>query len=275
MVDLKTFESEKSVFRDAIVALNRARISYVLGGAFAIYYHTGIWRDTKDMDVFLLPQDIGKALGALRHAGFTAAIEDEHWLGKALKDGYIIDLIFGEGNWTHPVDREWIDRSHPARLLEEPVHVAAIEELIWSKAYVASRDRFDGADIVHLIRASKGAIDWHHLLDRFGPHWQLLLAYVNLFLFVYPGDRRYVPAWVLHRLIDNLQDQMAEPVPREKLCRGTLLDRLSFLEDIDKLGYRDAREIYARERGFPADDVSAERQWARARIREMVDDHAA
>jgi len=271
MVDLQTIESEKSVFRDALVALNRARISYVLGGAFAVYFHTGTWRDTKDMDIFLLPPDVGRALGSLRAAGFTTAIEDEHWLAKAFKNGYTIDLVFGEGNWTRPVDREWIDRSSLEHLLGEPVRIAAIEELIWSKAYVASRDRFDGSDIVHLIRASKGAIDWHHLLDRFGNHWQLLFLYINLFLFVYPSNKRYIPTWVLHKMISNLQDQMAEPTPREKICRGTLLDRLSFLDDVEKLGYKDAREIYARERGYPAEDVIAERQWARARIRELTE----
>ncbi len=268
MVDLKTLEAEKSVFRDALSALNRAEIDYVLGGAFAIYFHTGIWRDTKDMDIFLLPEDVGKTLNALRGAGFTGAIEDEHWLGKAFKNGYLIDLIFGEGNWIHPVDREWINRSLPAQMLGEPGRIAAIEEIIWSKAYVASRDRFDGADVAHLIRASKGALDWHHLLDRFGPHWQMLFSMITLFLFVYPSDKKCIPAWVLHKLIENLQDEMARPAPRQKVCRGTLLDRLSFLEDIETFGYKDARESVARERGFPPEDVTEEHQWAHMQIRE-------
>jgi len=56
---------ELEVFRNWLEILNRAEIPYILGGAFAVYFYTGGWRDTKDMDVFLQAKDLRRALEAL------------------------------------------------------------------------------------------------------------------------------------------------------------------------------------------------------------------
>ena len=38
------------------------------------------------------------------------------------------------------------------------------------------RERFDGADIVHILRACAETMNWDRLLLRFEPYWQLLSA---------------------------------------------------------------------------------------------------
>ena len=58
----------------------------------------------------------------------------------------------------------------PSVVLEVPVHLAAAEEMIWSKAFVMERERYDGADILHILRKSAREVDWVRLLRRFGPH---------------------------------------------------------------------------------------------------------
>ena len=50
-----TEEQEKEAhifYREALEMLNESGASYMLGGAFAIFHYTGIYRDTKDLDVF-------------------------------------------------------------------------------------------------------------------------------------------------------------------------------------------------------------------------------
>jgi hypothetical protein len=32
----------------------------------------------------------------------------------------------------------------------------AVEEMVWQKAFIMERERFDGADVVHLIQAPWG-----------------------------------------------------------------------------------------------------------------------
>ena len=56
---------------------------FVVAGAYAIYEHTGIYRKTKDLDLFFEPSAVVPAARALRDAGFVTRLEDLHWLAKA------------------------------------------------------------------------------------------------------------------------------------------------------------------------------------------------
>ena len=80
----------------------------------------------------------------------------------------------------------------PTRVPDEslgfPVRLMPIEEMIWSKAFLMERERFDGADVLHLVRARQKEINWPRLLSRFGEHWRVLLAHLVLFPYVYPND---------------------------------------------------------------------------------------
>ena len=46
-------EHQRALFREVLELLNASRVRYAVSGAFALQQHTGIWRDTKDLDVFL------------------------------------------------------------------------------------------------------------------------------------------------------------------------------------------------------------------------------
>ncbi|HTU02775.1 MAG TPA: hypothetical protein VMG58_13195, partial [Candidatus Sulfotelmatobacter sp.] len=77
-------------------------------------------------------------------------------------------------------------------------------------------------------------------LDRFGPHWRILLAHLVLFGFVFPGERSRVPAWVLRSLTERLAAERFCDAGG-KLCQGTLLSREQYLVDVECKGYEDAR----------------------------------
>lgn len=54
MIQEPHFGTEASkVYGEALEALDRSGIRYMLGGALALNAYTGIWRDTKDLDVFV------------------------------------------------------------------------------------------------------------------------------------------------------------------------------------------------------------------------------
>ena len=76
--------------------------------------------------------------------------------------------------------------------------------MIWSKAFIQERERFDGADVIHLLRETGPSLDWPRLLMRFGDHWRVLLSHLILFGFVYPDKRQNVPAWVMDELMRRL-----------------------------------------------------------------------
>jgi hypothetical protein len=80
------------MFRETLMQLNRCRVPYVVSGAFALQVHTGIWRATKDLDLFLTPEDVPAALRCLRKNGFRCEVKDPVWLHKAHRHGFFIDL---------------------------------------------------------------------------------------------------------------------------------------------------------------------------------------
>jgi hypothetical protein len=100
------------------------------------------------------------------------------------------------------------------------------------------RERFDGADILHLIRERGLTLDWQRLLSRFGRYSRVLLAHLVMFGFVYPQERDRVPDWVMRDLLGRLDEPLGNR--GEKLCLGTLLSRSQYLPDLD-WGYRDGR----------------------------------
>jgi hypothetical protein len=227
-------------YRQAVHLLNEAGLPFLVGGAYALTHYTGIVRHTKDFDVFVRPADCRRALGVFAHQGYRTELTFAHWLGKVFSGEDFVDVIFSSGNGVARVDDEWFEQSMPATFLGEPVRLCPVEEMIWSKSFVCERERFDGADINHLLRARGAELDWQRLLARFGTHWRMLLAHLVMFGFVYPSDRDTVPGWVMAELTSRLRADTQSPDAR-RVCQGTLLSRIQYVVDMDRWGYADAR----------------------------------
>jgi catechol 2,3-dioxygenase-like lactoylglutathione lyase family enzyme len=228
-------------YREVLGALGASGVPFLVGGAFALTCYTRVERQTKDLDLFIRRDDYGRARSALQAAGHEALLVHPHWLAKVHGREFFVDLIFGSGNGVCEVDDEWFRHAADARLLGLAVKIMPVEESIWSKAFIMERERYDGADIAHLLQACAEQVDWTRLLQRFGPHWRVLLSHLLLYGFVYPGERGRVPAWVVQRLLGQLRAEQAAVPPPERVCQGTLLSREQYLVDIELQGYRDAR----------------------------------
>jgi hypothetical protein len=113
--------------------------------------------------------------------------------------------------------------------------------MIWSKAFVAERERYDGADISHILLACAEKLDWDRLLRRFAEHWRVLFSHLCLFGFVYPSERARIPQWVMSALMERLEEELQAPIPGERICQGTLISREQYLPDLQKWGFADAR----------------------------------
>jgi hypothetical protein len=234
-------EEEREIYKRALGALNADGIPYVVAGAYAIYEHTGIYRQTKDLDVFCEPEALPRALRTLRAAGFRTRLEEAHWLAKAKDDPYFVDVIFGMGNGLALIDRDWHHHSTPAILAATPVRVAPVEELIWHRLFISERHRQDMADIVHLILCRGEQLDWERLVAKCGPHWPLLLAQLQMFRYVYPGHQERVPDEIFTRLLDRARADVRGDYAREDVTRGTMISRFSFAIDVHEWGFRDLR----------------------------------
>lgn len=242
-------------YRRALRALVDAEIPFLVGGAFSHACFTGIRRSTKDLDLFIRREDYDRIAALMEAEGWRTEMSYPHWLAKVYAGDDFIDLIFNSGNGLTPVNERWFRNNMTAEILGVPVCVANVEDSLLSKAFIMERERFDGADIAHLLQATAERLDWAGLLERFGPHWRVLLAHLTLFGYVYPGERHRVPSWVMDKLVERLAAETHQPPAIDPhLCAGTLLSREQYLFDVEKLGYVDGRLTPAST--MTADDVA-------------------
>ena len=254
---------ERDVYRRALQALNAASVPYVVAGAYAIYEHTGIYRQTKDLDLFVEPSVVVSAARALRGAGFVTRLEDLHWLAKGFVGDRFVDLIYGMGNAVAFIDADWGKYSRAGVLAAQPVRIAPAEELIWHRLFISERHRHDMSDIVHLILTVGDSLDWERLMARVGPHWPLLLAQLQTFSYVYPGYRTNVPSWVMEQLIEKARATIGSDEEEADLTRGTLISRFSFAIDVREWGFSDPRgEMVRQARHHPVvREIAASDVW--------------
>jgi len=227
----------RRVWRKALRALNAAGVPYVVTGALGLYQHTGIWRNTKDMDLLLERTYLDDALAVLERADFACRIVDEVWLAKAYDGEIWVDLLFGSGNGLIQVDSLWYTRSKQASVAGIPTRIVPPEDLLWMKAFVAERHRFDGPDVVHLINEVGHLMDWEHVLWRFGEHWKLLAIHIMLFDFIFPGRRDQVPRWIRRSLLERMKQDVEIHDGPVDLCLGALVSRFSYLANLRQKGY--------------------------------------
>jgi hypothetical protein len=229
---------QATLFKQVLSSLEEFNSPYAVAGAFALRAHTGICRYTKDLDVFLTAESASKVLPKFGEKGFRYEVCDPCWLAKVHRNGYFVDLITGMSNGVISIEDSWIARSVPARICGVSSRVLAPEEMLVSKLFVTRRDRFDGADIAHIVFGTRGQLDWKRILHLTGDDWELLLWSLLLFKFVYPGHAEYVPQSLWNDLIERVKASLAHP-NRSAKFRGTLIDDAMFAIDVEEWGLED------------------------------------
>lgn len=227
----------EACYRGVIHHLLEAGVPFAVSGGFAFHHHTGIWRATKDLDLVVPPGLLPDAFKVLVEEGFETYVQDPVWLAKARRGDYFVDLITGVGNATLTVEQSWIDRAAVDSVLGIHCKILCVEEMIASKLFVTRRERFDGADIAHLLKARARDLNWDRLRRLTAPYWQMLYWELVLFAFIYPDCAGDVPRSVwrdLHAQFGELIAGSRSPQP----FRGSLIDPNMFAIDVNEWGER-------------------------------------
>jgi Nucleotidyl transferase of unknown function (DUF2204) len=231
------------LYRDVLLAMNEHGIPYAVAGAFALQKYTGIWRITKDLDLFVKAIDVPAALEYLCQQGFRCETLDPVWLSKAHRGEYFVDLISGMSNAVIVVDDSWMKRTQPAMIAGVESRIISAEDLIASKLFVTRRERFDGADIAHIIYKTQGQLEWERILELAGEHWEMVLWTLVLFRYVYPAHTDYVPAPLWQDLLSRYMHLVQHPDPHAAF-RGSLVDENIFSIDVKDWGLEDLQTQY-------------------------------
>jgi hypothetical protein len=226
-------------YKEALQLLHESGSNFMLGGAFAMFHYTGIYRDTKDLDVFCKPSEFPKILKFFADKGFETQLTDVRWLAKVFKGEYFIDIIFNTVNNICTVDDSWYHHAPKAQFVGEDVLMLPAEELVFCKIYVQNRERFDGADVNHILLKQGKNFDWKRLLFRMDPHWHLLLSQLIIFQFVYPSEYNdIIPKWLFDELMARANMQYDLPPAVENVCRGPIIDQTQYQVDIKEWNYK-------------------------------------
>lgn len=247
-IEVPLLPEAASLYREVLEAMNQHGLPYAVAGAFALEKYTGISRITKDLDLFMKAEDIPAALEYLAQLGFRCETPDPVWLSKAHQGDYFVDLISGMSNAVIVVDDSWMQGSLPAVIAGVPSRIISVEDLLASKLFVIRRERFDGADIAHIIYRTQGKLNWDRVLDLADEHWEMVLWALMLFRYVYPAQTHYVPPVLWQELLSRYTHAIQHPNP-EAPFRGSLVDDNMFSIDMRDWGLPDIEREY-RERAL-------------------------
>ncbi len=197
-------DEQWSVYKRALAAASAPGHPFALGGAFALATYTGRWRNTKDLDLFILPETRDAMVDVLAGTGLCDYYEqlpyDRGWIYRACEGEIIVDLIWSMANRRAYVDEAWLSRGPELNVRGEMVRIIPVEELIWAKLYILHHDRCDWTDVLNLIYAAGPTLDWEHLLRRVAEDELLLSGALSVFAWLCPGRTTALPDWLWERL---------------------------------------------------------------------------
>ena len=196
--------SEWRIYRKVIALAKKRGVKFALSGGFAASFYTGFWRNTKDMDLCVVPQDRDVMVQITSEAGMHDLYEekpyDRGWIYRATHEGVIVDTIWQLANYRGEVDEAWLTLGPEVTVHGDTVRLVPPEEMIWSKIHVVQRERCDFPDIINMLYACGTSLDWTRLIQRLDGEARLLASVVVLFSWLAPGRARRFPEWIWPKL---------------------------------------------------------------------------
>ncbi len=212
-------DTEWKTYRKAIGAVRNANIPVLLGGGFALATFTGRWRDTKDIDFYVMPRARAAAIAALKKAGFSDYYKtkpyDRRWIYRSVRSGVIVDIIWSMANRRARVDNLWFENARSVLIRGEPLKVVPVEEFMWCKLYILQRDHCDWTDVFNVIFSSGTAVNWIHLIKRLGPDVSLLKGLLSVYSWLCPGNAAKLPERLWKMLNLSKANADARPIIRK------------------------------------------------------------
>lgn len=221
------FESEdRDLYVEALDALCRSGVPFMVGGAFAVYHYTNWWRNTHDIDVYVTRDSVARAAEVLDKTGFTdlgeQAAGDRQWIYHSGKRGLILDVIWRFANLANYIAPDWFERASRGEFVGLDLQFLPPEELVWIKVFVINRHRCDWPDVMRIVRAQCNRIDWDRLLGLIGEHWLLLAGLIDVFDWQHPDSQGCIP--------DEIREELTERREQYRLNHPTNITREHLLD---------------------------------------------
>lgn len=183
---------------ETVRALEGGAVDYLLFGGIGSFALARP-RVTHDIDVFVRPDGVERALELMADAGFEVEVHDPSWLAKAHKRGVLVDIVFRSSGDIY-LDDEMLERSETREYKGVNAPVIAPEDLVVIKALTTAEATFHHwYDALAII--SRCEVDWDYLLRRAGEAGPRRV--LSLLLYAESSDLA-VPTSVISSLHDML-----------------------------------------------------------------------
>ena len=218
-------EEEWALYKGVIQEARRRGLPFAIGGGLAAMTYAGQWRNTKDLDFYILPRDREAMIDVLNHFGLQDYYDrqpyDRNWIYRGCKDGNIVDIMWAMANQRAVAEESWL-AGPEVEADGERFRLLPPEEALWTKLYIVQRDRADWPDAMNVLYGVGPQMDWRRLLPKLGPDKELLAALLSCFGWLCPERARELPAWLWNELgITRPRAQGGLDLTRE---RARLLD---------------------------------------------------
>jgi hypothetical protein len=191
------------VYSAVIDGAQKLGVPFALGGAFAVAAYTGYWRNTKDLDLYVLPRHREAMIQILHDAGLHDYYDqkpyDRWWIYRGSSDDTLVDVIWAMANHRAQIDGLWMSGPE-IELRGFTLQVLPAEAMLWDKLYILQRDRCDWPDVLNLLYAAGREIHWEYVVRRMGADSALLAGILSVFAWVAPGRSCELPPWLWRRL---------------------------------------------------------------------------
>ena len=89
-------------------------VPFAIGGSQAMSIYIGRLRRSKDLDIYVKPEDRDAIIAMLHDLGFHDYYDtkayDRRWIYRSVKDDNIVDIIWSMANQRTQVDDAWLTR---------------------------------------------------------------------------------------------------------------------------------------------------------------------
>ena len=219
-------EQDWELYKNVIKNFRAQSIRFAIGGGLAFSEYAHRLRNTKDLDLYILPEDREAAIQQLLAAGFEDYYPvheyDRSWIFRGHRGNVIVDIIWTTPNHRMDVDPRWLNRGRDIDCYGTRLKLIPPEELVWAKLFVLQRDRSDWPDLLNIIDSIGPTMDWRHLIDRAGPDVPLLGALLAVYRWLNPLGAQRLPVWLWERV--GLQQSVLQRLDEPAKDRAFLLD---------------------------------------------------
>lgn len=213
------------IYKEVIAEARKRELRFAVGGGLAAMTYAGQWRNTKDIDLYVLPQDAQRMIEVATNLGLADYYQvqpyDRKWIYRSYREDTIVDIMWAMANQRAQVDERWLNGPE-VEAGGERFRLLAPEEEMWSKLYVLQRDRCDWLDALNLIYGVGPELDWRRLIARLAEDAALLRGVLSLFAWIAPDRARELPEWLWRELEMNAPGAGGGPELTGK--RARLLD---------------------------------------------------